>query len=430
MSMSKKQVLISRTEISDLNDDLLKAILFRLPLKSLHISKCVSKKWNDVSSKAPLRKPIGTPAGLFYCDLDGQGWGYTSSIAGEEYEDDPMANFDPSLSFLPCHPQQLLISACNGLLLCLENGDHWLNFLVCNPVTKTWASVPMPESVGGAITHFAALDYDPNVSPHFRIIRFMHRCEGGLVNSEVLHINHFFGEQLIRDPWHFNPPKEMDIEVFSSETGRWVKSTILHGARVSCSWLQSLTLNGVLYKLANPRYLLRYDLKENGVPLAEIQLPDDAGCATYGCLGLSEGSLHFAHCDVFALKIWQLRNSNGGGVWHLKHAIPYDNLRELAVLDLGSEWGKISHRPAGFLSDYEIAFLEGNGVVAYDYKLFRIRRLSSLKPYSVTTGQFKNFTFSPCLHDPARVLKPSSGTIKLSNDDESEVLTTLLLFSD
>ncbi|XP_068640934.1 F-box protein At3g26010-like isoform X1 [Aristolochia californica] len=420
MSLSKKQAIISPTGISQLNNDSLKAILFKLPLKSLHRSKCVSKNWNAVGSEAPVRKPIGITAGLFYSDVKGKVWGYASSIAGEEYEEDPMANFDPTLSFLPCHPHQLIIGACNGLVLCLENGNHWLNFYVCNPLTKSWAAVPMPESVGGSITYFAAIVFDPSVSPHFKIIRFMHRCEGDLANGEVLQINHYLGEQLLRDPWYFNPPKEMDIEVFSSETGRWVKSTILHGARVSCSWLPSLTIDKVLFKLANPRHLLRFDLTDNCTPLPEILLPEDAGCASYGCLGVSEGFLLFAHCDVLALRIWQLRLTNDVGEWDLKHDIPYENLRQLALQDLGSELGKISHRPAGFLSDSEIVFLEGTRVVAYDYNLVRIRRLAGLKPYNVTTGQFKNFVFSPSLHDPLKILK----TGKTEVHDPVKILKT------
>ncbi|XP_068640827.1 putative F-box protein At1g46984 [Aristolochia californica] len=387
MRASKRKAIVKPTDISSLNDDLLLEILSRLPLKPLHTSKCVSKRWYGLIATRPFNKPLGITTGLFIYDHTGQ-WGYSSNAPGDESEEELQKALDINLSFLPFFPNVMVMGGSKGLLLCVHGRDHWLNFYVCNPLTRKWLKVPMPNNVNGGIKHSVTLDFEPRVSPHFKIIRYLHKCTN--------------------DPMRYGLPSScMELEVFSSQTGKWVKNRVLHGPRASCSLSQEISLNGVVYKLVNPLYIIGYHFRGNSIRVEEIRLPAAVTRASYGCIGEYGGCLYYSYWNHQVSIVWVLRDSHTSR-WELKHKICYRNFSRIADRDLGSDhWKTVMFHPTAFLSNVEIVFLEETGgAVVYNYDEIRFRRMEITKPYSVSEeARFKVFSFTPCLVDPSRLLR-------------------------
>jgi hypothetical protein len=128
----------------------------------------------------------------------------------------PPPGVDTALSFLPptCGEMELLDS-CNGLLLLCCTDVHESPspppfYVVCNPATGEWVTLPQPicapgqvgysRSVGPKIdTGSAALGFDPSISPHFHVFQLV----------QVLERYDFL---------------VLAVEIYSSQTGRWVFS--------------------------------------------------------------------------------------------------------------------------------------------------------------------------------------------------------------
>ncbi|KAG9443117.1 hypothetical protein H6P81_018971 [Aristolochia fimbriata] len=390
MIPSKRQaVLVNKpTDISSLNDDLMVEILGRLSLKPLYISKCVSKRWYGLIATSPLGKPTGKSAGLFVYDQTGK-WGYSSVAPTDQFEEDLKKALDVNLRFLPFSPNVMVMGGSKGLLLCVHGRDHWLNFYVCNPLTKKWLEVPMPNNVNGGLKHSVTLDFEPKVSPHFKIIRYLHKCS--------------------TDPRRYGRPVySMELEVFSSQTGRWIKNRVLHGPRATCSISQEISLNGSVYKLVNPLYIIAYHFRGNSIRVEEIQLPTAVTRASYGCIGEHGGRLYYSYWDHTVSIIWVLLDVRTR-LWHMQHVMSFKSFSAVADRDLGKDkWKTVMFHPVAFLSDNEIVFLEeSGGAVVYNCEEVRFRRMRIAMPYNVTETRFKVFSFTPCLVDPAKLLRPN-----------------------
>ncbi|WVZ54420.1 hypothetical protein U9M48_005214, partial [Paspalum notatum var. saurae] len=121
-----------RRAAQGLPEDVILEILERLPARSIHRIKCVSRRW---------------------CDL----------IA------DPVN-------------RKRLLYACNGLLL-FGHGTHRaidcrLGYIVCNPAIEQWLAVAgCPSPISPRYCTPAYIVFDPSVSPHFRL--FYLRKNGG-----------------------------------------------------------------------------------------------------------------------------------------------------------------------------------------------------------------------------------------------------------
>ncbi|XP_068639287.1 F-box protein At5g49610-like [Aristolochia californica] len=389
MNPSGRKSLVKSPEISSLNDDVLTDILTRLPLRPLQVSKCVSKKWYGLLAGVPLTKQICLPTGIFTCEDTGK-WGYSSRTPVDEYEEDLNEALDISLSFLPCFPNGVVLAGSNGLLLCADQNETWGNFFVCNPLTKKWREVPRPEVTDKGPIYSVALDFNPNVSPYFKIIFYQYK-----------HKRH------LRPP--VMRPLEMELEIFSSELGKWISSEVTEWASATCSYTHMISLNGVVYKLMNPDHLLGCDRsrRPNNVQVQEIQLPVAAANASYGSIGQAAGSLYYSYGDADASTVWVLKDSNTNE-WELKHRISLTDFSRLAERDLGpGDWVNIVYQPMVFLSDHELVFLEElGGAVIYDCNQVRFKRMEIRRRHEITSVRFKAFPFTPCLNDPSIVPPP------------------------
>ncbi|CAO2191669.1 unnamed protein product [Urochloa humidicola] len=108
-----KQKVWARDMVSELTDNVLTDILWRVPIKSLCHCKLVCRRWRDLISQPEHRKKLPqTLAGFFYESYDGNRFLKSArhfinvSGAGE-------ALIDPSLSFLPRYERIDIVDSCN-----------------------------------------------------------------------------------------------------------------------------------------------------------------------------------------------------------------------------------------------------------------------------------------------------------------------------
>ncbi|XP_038978241.1 F-box protein At5g07610-like [Phoenix dactylifera] len=259
-----------------LSDDLLTQILTRLPLKSLFRFNCVSKAWYGLISDNYLRSklPLIT-SGVYYS--------YNSNLTREPRYAHTSENGleDCNLDFFPFHHNSSIIDSCNGLLLyysCFPS-----KFYVVNPTAKRWVALPEPIRS----SQLSILTFDPCHSPNYKVICFTSWLEQG-----------------------------SEIEVFSSETGRWVEHELHWGLSTDTMSATMQYFDGILYIIAYPKHIVAINLAEMDCHLIELPEP----MKREGSVGKSRGSLHYTHNDGEQIRIWKLKDFNLHK-WVLKHRI-------------------------------------------------------------------------------------------------------------
>ncbi|XP_068645306.1 F-box protein At5g49610-like [Aristolochia californica] len=382
MNTSERQFIVKPTEISTLNDDVLTNILTRLPLRPLQASKCVSKRWYGLLAGVPLTKQLCVTTGIFTYDDSGK-WGYSSRIPEDAYEEDLNDALDISFSFLPCFPNGVVLDGSNGLLLCVARDENWGNFFVCNPLTKKWREVPRPEVTDKGPRYCVFLDFNPNVSPYYKIIFNQYK------------LKRYQSGPVIR-------PLVMEVEIFSSELGKWISSEVTEWASTTCSYTHMISLDGDVYRFMKPDDFLGRDRSSN-----EIQGLVSISTASYGGFGKPGECLYYIHRDQHALTVWKLKDRNTKA-WELKHRISLTDFSRIAERDLGpGDWVNIVYHPMVFLSDHELVFLEEKGgPVIYDCNQVRLKRMEIRRRHD-TSVSFKAFPFIPCLVDPS-IIPPAA----------------------
>ncbi|TVU41965.1 hypothetical protein EJB05_15529, partial [Eragrostis curvula] len=158
-----------------------------LALKPLHRCKCVAKAWHDLIDGPHHRKKLPqTLQGFFFMDKDTYSrrrsvgrFGFINLLPKSAHLD-----IDLSFSFLMKRPEIKVLTlsdSSNGLFL-FEHGlksapSDRLGYIVCNPATKQWVTVPRYDSPppANAIrgeTRYSYLVFDPSVSSHFHLVQF------------------------------------------------------------------------------------------------------------------------------------------------------------------------------------------------------------------------------------------------------------------
>ncbi|XP_039793700.1 putative F-box protein At3g52320 isoform X3 [Panicum virgatum] len=162
------------TTAGGLPDDAVVEILSRVPARSIHRFKCVSKPWRDLIADPLHRKRLPqTLEGFVCCAVAGASFhGRFISLPGRS-----APPVDPSFSFLsklPWIENIKLLGSCNGLLL-FEHGRNPATapaYAVCNPATEECVAVPSAgrPSPGPVLQERTYLIFDPAVSPHFHLV--------------------------------------------------------------------------------------------------------------------------------------------------------------------------------------------------------------------------------------------------------------------
>ncbi|XP_077252040.1 F-box protein At5g07610-like [Tasmannia lanceolata] len=349
------------------SEDMLIKILARLPAKSLHRFKCVSKEWRNLICKGTLYRKILPPlmSGLFYPSFEPSRYVFVSNLKGANGGDTDMI----PLSFLPCHQNIRIANCCNGLLLCwMVESDRYQNqkkirYIVCNPTTRKWVSLPKVHRIG----YVMGLVYNPRISDQFKVVCFMDR--------------------ICRDA------TSLELEIFSSETGKWVESRVFLGSEGCLDGLAAVFSDGALHVLLYPHHVLKFDIKEESCRL--IELPERLNGIVIGCLGVSCGCLHFAYLDTPEMKIWTLRDCRGSE-WELKHGIRFS-----ALLKQPSQPNLWRFNLLAFHPDLDVVFLASQGeILSYHLNSSKLEKLnldlspSFRDPYRSMSYLFP---FSPCL---------------------------------
>lgn len=170
-------IMATEATMAILPEDLLVAILGRLPSRSLMASRCVCKAWRDLVDGDRRLRRLLLPhyvRGLF---INYQDYGRPHFFARP-----PASAADPRISgefdFVPRKKRYGYYSSwyevldhCNGLVLFLEtSGD--LTY-VCNPTTRRWTRLPPPPPCSGETGWWGRrvfLVFDPAVSPHYKVL--------------------------------------------------------------------------------------------------------------------------------------------------------------------------------------------------------------------------------------------------------------------
>ncbi|KAL5710755.1 hypothetical protein ACHQM5_021281 [Ranunculus cassubicifolius] len=285
------------------SNDLVEEILVRVPVKSLHRSKCVCKGWRDLISRSSfichiterLKSHPPLVTGVFCTDLvnvqDRHPFNATAKANFLGFGNEMLieSTMDTSLSFLqrPLVP----VASHKGLLLCSETPPqcgrdslkHCVQYLLCNPFTRKWVSLPKP-SFNHHVKNVILFCYEKDQCTEFMVL--------GILDSVPL------------------------LDKYCSETGKWNLSNILDKPP-KCHVL----FNGSVYICADSRHLCVYHLREESTRF--VKLPIAQQHTSSQCLGASSELLYYAESDDICLRVWVLI---GGVEWALTHRTDYDSL--------------------------------------------------------------------------------------------------------
>uniref|UniRef100_A0A453GGA3 F-box domain-containing protein n=1 Tax=Aegilops tauschii subsp. strangulata TaxID=200361 RepID=A0A453GGA3_AEGTS len=306
-SNKKKKGMEGSDPMATLTDDILADIISRLPYKSTCCCKCVSKRWRDLIYHRHHRKKMPqSVVGFFY-----EGYNecrsprkarYFTNLSREYY---PLV--DPSLSFLPNCGSLDILDACNGLLLCRcwKAADPLkLDYVVCNPTTEKWVSVPAtewPSKVG-----VARLGFDPAVTSHFHVFEFIDEEAWGVPEDE-------------QDDDFYR--RIHTLAIYSSKAGVWKYQTVKQGPFAIPKHSVSSFLNGVLNLAADYNLIVAVDVEGDNWWLVPIPERPDYVDDTNGIF-TSQGRVYFADSDRSKLSIWILEDY-ATGKWTLKHNVSH-----------------------------------------------------------------------------------------------------------
>uniref|UniRef100_A0ACD5X6T0 Uncharacterized protein n=1 Tax=Avena sativa TaxID=4498 RepID=A0ACD5X6T0_AVESA len=306
-------------------DDLILEILSRLPARSVHRFKCVSRHWRDLIADPVNRKKLPqTLAGFLYNGYkSGAAWSrHFASVSGRGFP------VDPSLPFIPNKYKHIVLEdTCNGLLLCAcyktpaTIKDEY-RYVVCNPATGRWIELPPPpQPLANRFHSTTRLAFDPAVSSHFHVLQFWQ-------TSLVMEIY------------------ARGVDIFSSQTGAWIhrdgglleKITLFRSTR-SVFFAGMLHLVGRLNPVNTDKesalvVLVLVDME--GKAWKTIRLPLGSSFET---VGLSQGCLYYAGStntyfynnnskknrvlSTTKITLWCLENYDSGE-WVLKHSASID----------------------------------------------------------------------------------------------------------
>ncbi|CAL5095945.1 unnamed protein product [Urochloa decumbens] len=321
---------------ASLPDDLIAAILVRVPYPSLCRFKCVSRLWLSICSDPGIRRKCPqTLSGFFFLGEELCPSGYAPRFVNASGRGRAMV--DPSLSFLPpSHRDMTIVDSCNGLLLCCRlnpRGDVSCYF-VCNPATRRWIELPGSEAtMNPSLSAAIRLGFDTAVSSHFKVF-----CVHNEKDFAVL-------------------DRRTEAGIYSSETGAWTYRQIeWDDAAIVNGSSKSVFFNGTLHLTTLDPLLSSVDFPEVDTLhlttldsfLSSVEFPEEeddtlhlttleSSLVTVGMdgktwrriptprnfdfIGASQGHLYGVYKDYrHEVSVWVLEDY-AGQEWKLKHTI-------------------------------------------------------------------------------------------------------------
>ncbi|MCE5166311.1 hypothetical protein HAX54_017296 [Datura stramonium] len=201
-----------------------------------------------------------------------------------------------------------LVASCGDLIL-LSSGK---NYCICNILTRQWIALPPAPSGRGNFGESIGFMYEPLDDRHnkYLVFRFL-PCD-----------------------WYTDEgDSKFDVEIFSSEEGRWTRSVVRSPQILNC-----LCSNNPIIACGRMLYTLNYchGYIYNSVvafdPFANdparlirlIDVPDEARDIPFmdSKLGVCGGRLQFAilifqHCRQPRIRVWELEDDYRMGNWRM-----------------------------------------------------------------------------------------------------------------
>ncbi|KAL9314580.1 hypothetical protein ACSQ67_020032 [Phaseolus vulgaris] len=311
----------SNTTINNLLDDSLTDIFCKLPCKSLFSCKSVSKHWLTLISHPNFHSLYLTHQHTLFKKIQSQG----------EDPDQP--------SFI-LKPYNALVIAPNIPSLQLGPLENQLSLTSLDPELKPANIVPQLRSVSKFV--FASsnglLVYG-NPLPRYKCIYHIRnpltkdslKLPSALTLCDHAGVLVGFMFRVVRIPAFSDTRFAFDVEVFSSETGKWKRFPLSCPQGFACGFFlssSSVEHEGKLYFMGGGRVLV-YDPYDDERVASVIELPRGFGEAYRGCLGVSCGRLQLSefpispssNFEAYSGRVWELQCCGKGEErrWELMH---------------------------------------------------------------------------------------------------------------
>ncbi|KAJ1288592.1 hypothetical protein BS78_02G099600 [Paspalum vaginatum] len=320
-----------RSTAAGLPEDVLVEILSRVPARSVSRSKCVAKAWRDLIDDPSNRKRLPlvqrTLHGFFFISWKIYGGAGSPSqhdvrFAGLPAVPAPL-RIDPSLSFLTTKSPGFELSAPAPV-------DDLLGYVVCNPATKHWETVPTygPPHSAYVRQGYNYLVFDPAVSSQFHLVQFGEEDGFPADGSSVVVLDDDDSPEEEDGGGGQHDYDEDDsfgtsVHVYSSETHRWSHIQIdwdrnesgwdghdlerwRHRGLVPSKGSGCAILNGMLHFVISDRFDQIAAVDVQGATQRLIPLPTTEVWVNRsgGYVAQSQGRLHYINQDMFDAQLF------------------------------------------------------------------------------------------------------------------------------
>ncbi|PRQ53125.1 putative F-box domain-containing protein [Rosa chinensis] len=246
------------TTIDDIPDLVLVEILCRLPCKFLFQCKCVSKSWCTLIQDPYL-------SGRFMRLQSDRRTPVVSTVINTRGEEclttlwpstcKPLTRlFKKLMRFYHLIEKPNVPATYNDLVLCCSlecsyQGDYY----ICNPYTMQWARLPPPPR----FFRFVATGFICDL-PHYN-----HKKEDD-PKGNIIQLNAEYRYKVVRIISTDMSASKFEVQMFSSETGKWKESIVSSPWKFSSSVvhhnIKSFAFNGMLYWMdMDKRFLIQLE---------------------------------------------------------------------------------------------------------------------------------------------------------------------------
>ncbi|XP_059638992.1 F-box protein At5g49610-like [Cornus florida] len=291
----------SSSHFDKLPDELLVEILQRLPLKLIHLCKCVSKRlYGFISAPHFARCYVHNCSSLvppfaFFCPMNIRG---AVKLTSESLIFECLYF---SLNFLPSNGFGIrYLASSNGLVLCSKS-----QYYVCNPLTKHWVELPPPPTRQEYSVLFGFVckpSHSFDCTSSFRVVRIHKRQIQDTTNLE--------------------------LEIFSSDSWKWTQTIVSTGEQKPSYFSTVVSCDGILYWTYGAN-IFAYDPFSNTDQFRIITKPKDKYpdvTDSRHSLGERHGILSFIQYYDSTLSIWELKDYNGLD-WSLVHKVDLNTMK-------------------------------------------------------------------------------------------------------
>ncbi|KAK4282062.1 hypothetical protein QN277_013482 [Acacia crassicarpa] len=263
------------------NIDILSEILLRVPAKPLLKFKCVSKQWLTLISDPQFcrshtlrhHNPHALPSALLLNNNYRPSPHFQVVPLRTSNSVSPVVRV-PYFDYLNV-PRVTILQSCNGLLLCssgflVTDDDRGFRYFVCNPTTKQFTVVNLPDREVRDRLITLNLAFEPSRSPHYRVISISSGISG--VTDDGL---------------------SLEIRVYSSETDSWSECGVCFIASFSMAIHAGVYCNGAIHWSSQGEDSVYFEVDSQC--LKTLPMPPDTEDWEYRTLayfGESRGHLH------------------------------------------------------------------------------------------------------------------------------------------